>query len=295
MLYWLVSILFFIFSYVHANAYQYELCLCAIFQNEAPYLKEWIDFHKKMGVEHFYLANHLSTDNYLHVLQPYIDEQEVELFHVEENPDQSFNDLQEKTYTSIKNYCQFKTKWLLTIDSDEFVFPLIKENLIEFLKDYENAHIGSVYFFAQYYGTSFIEELPKDKKLIECLLYRAEEQFWLNKFGKSFCRPERCSIVSLHYAVPLPTYTRVLPNKTAVATDQLTTIEKVKELHVDVSKIRFNHYWTRDEKYYREVKIPRYINWGADIKTCRERYEALNLIFDDSILQFSISQRAGDF
>jgi hypothetical protein len=32
-----------------------NLAITAIFQNEAPYLKEWIEFHLLMGAEHFYL------------------------------------------------------------------------------------------------------------------------------------------------------------------------------------------------------------------------------------------------
>src|SRR5271165_3682750 len=51
---------------------KYQLSMCAIFQDEAPYLKEWIEFHKLMGVEHFYLYNHRSKDDYKKVLEPYI-------------------------------------------------------------------------------------------------------------------------------------------------------------------------------------------------------------------------------
>src|SRR5271165_4385432 len=61
------------------KSYPYDLAICAIFQNEAPYLKEWIEFHKLVGVQHFYLYNNLSTDDYITVLAPYIDTKEVDL------------------------------------------------------------------------------------------------------------------------------------------------------------------------------------------------------------------------
>ena len=32
---------------------KYQVSICAIFKNEAKYLKEWIEFHKIIGVEHF--------------------------------------------------------------------------------------------------------------------------------------------------------------------------------------------------------------------------------------------------
>ncbi len=33
------------------------MSLCAIFKDEADYLREWIEFHRIVGVEHFYLYN----------------------------------------------------------------------------------------------------------------------------------------------------------------------------------------------------------------------------------------------
>ena len=36
---------------------KYKLSICAIFKNEANYLKEWIEYHRMVGVEHFYLYN----------------------------------------------------------------------------------------------------------------------------------------------------------------------------------------------------------------------------------------------
>ncbi len=61
-----------------SDGFPYELSICAIFRDEAPYLKEWLELHKLIGVERFYLFNNGSTDDYLTVLQAYIDQNEVE-------------------------------------------------------------------------------------------------------------------------------------------------------------------------------------------------------------------------
>ena len=50
-----------------------KISIISQFRDEAKYLKEWIEFHLLVGVDDFYLTNHLSVDNYLEVLQPYID------------------------------------------------------------------------------------------------------------------------------------------------------------------------------------------------------------------------------
>ena len=46
------------------NNYPYQLSVIAIFQNEDRFLKEWLDFYRVLGVDHFYLFNNLSEDNY---------------------------------------------------------------------------------------------------------------------------------------------------------------------------------------------------------------------------------------
>ena len=40
---------------VDKNLFLYDLAVVAIFKDEAPYLKEWLDYHLAAGVEHFYL------------------------------------------------------------------------------------------------------------------------------------------------------------------------------------------------------------------------------------------------
>ena len=58
---------------VDKNLFLYDLTITAIFKNEGHYLKEWLDYHLLAGVEHFYLYNNDSTDNYKEVLAPYIE------------------------------------------------------------------------------------------------------------------------------------------------------------------------------------------------------------------------------
>lgn len=57
----------------------HPLSICMIFRDEAPYLKEWIEFHRLAGVDHFDLCNHRNQDNYLDVLTPYMKKGVVEL------------------------------------------------------------------------------------------------------------------------------------------------------------------------------------------------------------------------
>ena len=58
---------------------KYKVSVCAIFKNEAPYLKEWIEFNHLVGVEHFYMYNNNSEDDYLAVINPYIEKSWITL------------------------------------------------------------------------------------------------------------------------------------------------------------------------------------------------------------------------
>lgn len=58
---------------------KYYVSICGIFKDEAFYLKEWIEYHKKAGVDHIYLYNNNSTDNYLTVIKPYLEERYIDL------------------------------------------------------------------------------------------------------------------------------------------------------------------------------------------------------------------------
>ena len=48
------------------------LSVCAIYRDEAPYLREWIEFHRLVGVERFFLYDNRSADDHREVLAPYV-------------------------------------------------------------------------------------------------------------------------------------------------------------------------------------------------------------------------------
>ena len=57
-----------------------SVCIVAIFKNESHILKEWMEHYISQGIDKFFLIDHNSTDNYFHILQPYINSGMVELF-----------------------------------------------------------------------------------------------------------------------------------------------------------------------------------------------------------------------
>lgn len=92
----------------------------AIFKNESHILKEWIDHHKYHGIEHIYMINDHSSDDYLHIIKPYLDDGYVTLFHA---PDcEKYVGIQDDLYNKFfLDVCKNWT-WFGVIDLDEFLW-----------------------------------------------------------------------------------------------------------------------------------------------------------------------------
>lgn len=67
--YWLLA-LFMVRNCRMREKKKYYMSVCAVFKNEAPFMKEWILYYQVIGADHIYLYNNNSDDNYQEVLQP---------------------------------------------------------------------------------------------------------------------------------------------------------------------------------------------------------------------------------
>ena len=112
----------------------FYLSVCSIFKNEAHILEEWLLHYLHHGVQHFYLVNDFSTDNYLDIINKYSDY--VTLMH---------NDIvtkdvgrQSRIYEKYFRQCLSDTKWMASIDLDEFLYSPLSTNIQGILNKYEN-------------------------------------------------------------------------------------------------------------------------------------------------------------
>lgn len=232
------------------NSPEYHLAIAAIFQNEAPYLQEWIEYHKMIGVEHFYLYNNLSNDDYGAVLEDYVKSGQVDLteWPYEGSDTASYNGIQCDAYRDALEHCD--CEWLAIIDIDEFLVPVKDDNLIAFLSRFEqDPTIGGVVFPWVFFGTSHVEKIPEDQLLIETLLLNGgpaaggkPSEIWNSGAYKSIVRPKWVS------QLKSPHYCHYRKGK--------------QHTMVSFNLGQINHYWTRDEAFLHEVKIPRRKKWG---------------------------------
>lgn len=243
-------IIFFCLFVAQLSASDHFLAVCAIFQDEAPYLREWIEYHRMLGATKFYLYNNNSTDNYKEILKPYIKKHIVTLIDWPSPSTQDWTPYQVKAYNHCIQNVKNKVNWLAIIDIDEFIVPTAYSSITEMLRHYEG--IGGLQIFWQFYGTSHIYEIPSNQTLIESLVMKAPKDHGGNYNFKSIVRPDRVSQFYVHGGEYIHPYFELFPHGTRGGAHQ--------PINIDIARI--NHYWTRDEKYFREKKVAR-----------RERYE----------------------
>ena len=155
-----------------------------MFRNEACYLDEWIRFHELMGIEHFFLYDHISTDDPLSRLEPYI---KAGLVTVMDWPIAIKNEAQQKAYQHCLDNFGETSRWIAFIDLDEFLFSPHRK-LNDTLRDYE-AYCAVVVHW-QCYGSSGHRARP-DGLVTDNYLYRAKTNWVRNRRVKSVVDPDR--------------------------------------------------------------------------------------------------------
>ena len=114
---------------------KYFLSIMSLFKNESHILDEWLEHYIKEGVEHFYLMNNNSTDNFHGIIEKYKDK--ITLY------DRPKKHQQVANYNSIIPEIKKDTEWLLVCDLDEFVFATknyktIPDIIKKFIKEKKN-------------------------------------------------------------------------------------------------------------------------------------------------------------
>ena len=232
---------------------KYDISLCLIFNNEAPYLREWLDYHLTIGVDHFYLYNDNSTDDYLSVIQPYIEQGAVTLVQWQHRQAQA------RCYRHCLENFKDETRWIGYIDADEFVCPLKATSIKEWIKDYESypaVHVSWLQF-----GTDGIIEHDFSRNVIE-QYFACWRGFYM---GKTFVNTqyEVTNWDSQYFHHKSYMHFRVFGlacSVPAVSIDKIVRPMRVLEedkKHRTKANIQINHYYTKAwNTYAAKMKKP---------------------------------------
>lgn len=227
----------------HLNDVYFELpkvylSIVSIAKNEGPYIKEWIEYHKLVGVERFYFYDNASTDNTREVLEPYIKDGTVIYNYCEGSC------LQNLVYADAILKYKNQTRWLAIIDLDEYIVPTEKDNIPDFLKDYEKypaVGINWVMFDSNGHKTKPLS----GGGLVTANYTRVYKNYGLpdNRHIKSIVNPKKV------WCINCPHFALYKNNQFAVNEN----FDKIHEAFTEfnsIKKIRINHYYSKSEEEY---------------------------------------------
>lgn len=177
-------------------AFKHELAIVAIAKNEGLYIREWIEYHRIIGICKIYLYDNDSSDNTVELLQPYIDSGYVEYIPIHGVGKQldAYND-------AIARY-KMECRWMAFIDLDEYIMPQqsfesVADVVKRVLKKRPNA--AGIALNWCLYGNSGHKKRPKGL-ITESYINRGKETNPLNHMIKTLCNPRMVHYyVSPHY------------------------------------------------------------------------------------------------
>ena len=233
--------------------YPYKLAVCAIMKNEASYLREWIEYHKLVGVDKFFLYDNDSTDDTYDILRPYIDCGVVEYVR------QPGERQQLPAYNDCIARHKMDARWIAFIDLDEFLVPMRSDNLIPILDKSKSMIIADWAI----YGSSGHETRPHGG-VLENYTWRARHS-WLYK-----------SIVNPRMVISMGCHEH----------DVVGPI-----IHVSSRIMRVNHYHCKSWAEY-QLRAARGDAWnGNAVGAARYQRELFdrhnkNEVYDDTMMRF---------
>ena len=215
---------------------QYYLAVCAIAKNEGPYFQEWIEWHRKQGVEKFYIYDNESTDCTKEVLKPYIESGLVEYIYF---PGYR---MQLAAYDDCLKNFRFDARWIAFIDLDEFIVPIKDDSIPAFLKRFEDSPAVEVNWLI--YGSGGAKK-KMPGTMMERFKCHSQPTHYLNRHVKSIVDTRRVfNMIGCHEAARVSGY----------ATDSHgNPIKKhFREREPQQDIIRINHYAVRSYEEFLE-------------------------------------------
>lgn len=265
-----------------AALFRYELAIVAILKNEAPYIREWLEYHLMAGVEHFYLYDNDSEDNLTEVLKPFIDAELVDYVSMPGKVAQML------AYNHATAAHRYECRYLTFIDADEFIFPKggrsIKEVLHDVLDDDPNAAGLAINWHM--FGSGGNATADIGAGVIDRFRYRAPDKFEVEKqFGnghvKTIANP-RCIDV-----LTIPHFAFYYAGKHAID-ENGKPVQSWFNGDVPDKKIIINHYYTKSREEYERKVVRGNADAAQNFYRMEKFYELerASTIYDDSLISY---------
>ena len=228
--------------------FDHEIAIVAIAKNEGPYLREWIEYHRLVGIKRFYLYDNESEDDTRLILQPYIEDGTVVYTYIKGKARQldAYND-------AIRKY-RGKCRYMAFIDLDEYLKPTVPfmfiNNIVDnILSTYGKGASGVGVNWAMF-GSSGYRNTPEGLTVMN-FKRRGTNVHWANAHVKTIVNPREVSFyISPHY--PLYKLGAYSVDETGETRLYVWFCDKR-----EYRNLRINHYYTKSLEQYMQEKAGR--------------------------------------
>ena len=266
----------------------YNITIISMFKNESLILNEWIQYYVNQGIEHFYLIDNGSDDDYYDKIKNFKDK--ITLIK-DKTRIKTHNICDIKKYDSNSNKyifdkCKAHTQlflsnkyflekikkestWTMFIDCDEYIYIPKTKNLNSFLKNLEENskfdNITDIFIPWKLFGSNNLKKQPKSiiigfNKRIELNDFK---KIVLNDgnvrgFGKSISKTKDLITLDNHECQFSTEKKTLLSNFDIVKNNDKNKLNNyIKNLNYTNNFIFCNHYRIMSHEYYFNYKIKR--------------------------------------
>lgn len=170
---------------------KYYSAVLGVFKNESSLLTEWIEHYLCRGIDHIYLLNDNSTDDFYDSIRQYIDSGVVTLKNVEKaDQDKTISWRQVYLYNKYYDYILKETFWIGIFDIDEFFYYIKSKNINKNLKIFEKLSYQEL--LADWYWFGSNNHITQPKNIVESFTKRAKYSSRHYNFEKEGYHHEWC-------------------------------------------------------------------------------------------------------
>ena len=228
-----------------------KVAVCAIGRLENRYAREWVEHHKRLGVDHIFIYdnNRLDEEQFIDVLHPYVKDGFVSIAEI---PKATI--LQKKVYERCYNIHSDEYEWIGFFDFDELVCIEDGRDIHDFLDDYEADVVSLNWMTMTDSGLTRYDERP----MAERFMQGTGEDFEINRHVKSFVRS---GINGISFNDPH------IPNAPVLQCENVLH-ERIEQIPVQPKVIHsvayIKHYNTKTAEEWATLKMRRLSPCGED-------------------------------
>jgi hypothetical protein len=225
----------------------YDLSILAMFKNESMIIKDWIEHYLNEGVNHFYLIDNGSNDDYWNKIEKY--KNNITLI---KDPTR----LEKNTQTFLYNKLfletvKKETNWLIICDVDEYIYARNGHIKIMDVLNKLPKNVEKIWLPWKIFGSN--NNINQPNGIIKSFIKRKIEYSNDKGFGKTICRTKNLNNIGCcgHLLTLNKNNIYYTANGNNLETFDFTTENYNKlDLHL-------NHYMLMSEEYYLKIKCKR--------------------------------------